>query len=225
MPLPCSDTRVTYPDGDTSSTGTVLHVESLADGRAAVLLDATAFHPVDTRVARPARRPRDDDHDAGQAIVDAVAGGIHEGCSTSARTCPFAQARTAGLSSSRTSSRARRPLSATRADRCRPGTIAPRSRRDTPRATSRHSRSMPCWPTRGRSLRRPTASAPGVRLRSPSSSRASPIRVQSTRTGSANRCAARDSRRPLSTNSKASRLRECPARRVGGAGGANSHRA
>ena len=47
MTLPAADTVVTYPDGDLASTGTVLHVEPLADGRSAVILDRTAFHPVD----------------------------------------------------------------------------------------------------------------------------------------------------------------------------------
>ncbi|MEY9854334.1 alanyl-tRNA synthetase [Leifsonia sp. EB41] len=47
MTLPAGDTVVTYPDGDLASTGTVLHVEPLADGRSAVILDRTAFHAVD----------------------------------------------------------------------------------------------------------------------------------------------------------------------------------
>ena len=48
MPLPESDTLVSYPDGDVASTGTVVHVEPLPDGQSAVLLDRTAFHAVDT---------------------------------------------------------------------------------------------------------------------------------------------------------------------------------
>jgi alanyl-tRNA synthetase len=47
MTLPSTDTAVTYPDGDLTSTGTVVHLEPLADGRTAVVLDRTAFHPVD----------------------------------------------------------------------------------------------------------------------------------------------------------------------------------
>ncbi|MBO1740469.1 metal-dependent hydrolase [Leifsonia sp. TF02-11] len=47
MSLPAGDTAVTYPDGDLASIGTVLHVQSLDDGRTAVLLDRTAFHAVD----------------------------------------------------------------------------------------------------------------------------------------------------------------------------------
>jgi len=48
MALPSHDTLVSYPDGATASTGTVLHVEPLDDGLSAVILDTTAFHPVDT---------------------------------------------------------------------------------------------------------------------------------------------------------------------------------
>jgi len=47
MSLPSIDTAVTYPDGDLTSTGAVVHLEPLPDGRTAVLLDRTAFHPVD----------------------------------------------------------------------------------------------------------------------------------------------------------------------------------
>lgn len=47
MSLPRIDTVVTYPDGDLTSTGAIVHVEPFPDGRAAVLLDRTAFHPVD----------------------------------------------------------------------------------------------------------------------------------------------------------------------------------
>jgi alanyl-tRNA synthetase len=50
MTLPTAivtDTIVSYPDGALASTGTVVHVEPLADGRAAVVLDTTAFHPID----------------------------------------------------------------------------------------------------------------------------------------------------------------------------------
>jgi alanyl-tRNA synthetase len=47
MTLPISDTRVTYPAGATDASATVVHVESLPDGKAAVLLDSTSCHPVD----------------------------------------------------------------------------------------------------------------------------------------------------------------------------------
>ncbi len=48
MPAPTSDTEVTYPAGDVTSTGTVVHVEATDDDRWAVFLDRTAAHPVDT---------------------------------------------------------------------------------------------------------------------------------------------------------------------------------
>jgi alanyl-tRNA synthetase len=60
------DTYVTYPDGDLTSSGTVLHVEPLAEGRAAIILDRTAFHPVDP--VWP-----DQPADQGTLIVDGVA--------------------------------------------------------------------------------------------------------------------------------------------------------
>ncbi|RII89943.1 metal-dependent hydrolase, partial [Clavibacter michiganensis] len=40
-------TRVTYPAGSVASGGEVLRVDDLADGTRAVVLDATACHPVD----------------------------------------------------------------------------------------------------------------------------------------------------------------------------------
>lgn len=46
MPFPIEDTAVDYPDGATQSRGTVLHVEEIGDGLA-VILDRTAFHPID----------------------------------------------------------------------------------------------------------------------------------------------------------------------------------
>ncbi|MFB2600156.1 metal-dependent hydrolase [Herbiconiux sp. P17] len=47
MALPRVDTVVTYPSGAEVSSGVVLHVEPLGDGRVAVLLDETSCHPVD----------------------------------------------------------------------------------------------------------------------------------------------------------------------------------
>ncbi len=80
MPLPTTDTTVTYPDGATTSTGTVLHVESLSDGRSAVLLDTTAFHPVDTAWPdQPADRGTITTTTGAQPVVDAVTGGIRNG--------------------------------------------------------------------------------------------------------------------------------------------------
>jgi len=48
MTLPRLDTLVSYPAGALSSTGTVLHTETVADGRRVVLLDNSACHPVDS---------------------------------------------------------------------------------------------------------------------------------------------------------------------------------
>jgi alanyl-tRNA synthetase len=47
MALPRVDTVVTYPSGAVASSGVVVHVSALDDGRVAVLLDETACHPVD----------------------------------------------------------------------------------------------------------------------------------------------------------------------------------
>ena len=80
MPLPTSDTTVTYPDGAIASTGTVLHVETLPGGRSAVLLDTTAFHPVDVAWPdQPADRGILTTGRGSQSIVDALTGGIHDG--------------------------------------------------------------------------------------------------------------------------------------------------
>ncbi|TBN57612.1 metal-dependent hydrolase [Glaciihabitans arcticus] len=80
MPFPTSDTIVSYPDGATTSTGTVVHVEELADGRAAVLLDATAVHPVDTAWPdQPADFGDLVNGDDVYPLADAVTGGINEG--------------------------------------------------------------------------------------------------------------------------------------------------
>lgn len=80
MPLPLTDTTVTYPDGATDSTGTVLHVEPLPGGRAAVLLDTTAFHPVDTAWPdQPADRGTLTTPAGTRRVVDAVTGGIADG--------------------------------------------------------------------------------------------------------------------------------------------------
>jgi alanyl-tRNA synthetase len=80
MALPTSDTSVSYPDGATSSTGTVLHVEPLADGASAILLDTTAFHPVDTAWPdQPADRGTMTSSRGTQPVVDGITGGIHEG--------------------------------------------------------------------------------------------------------------------------------------------------
>lgn len=80
MPLPTTDTLVTYPDGATTSTGIVLHVEPLSDGRSAVLLDTTAFHPVDTAWPdQPADQGTITTTAGTQPVIDAVTGGIRDG--------------------------------------------------------------------------------------------------------------------------------------------------
>jgi alanyl-tRNA synthetase len=81
MTLPTTDTDVTYPDGATTSTGSVLHVEPLADGRSAIILDTTSFHPVDAAWPdQPADRGTISTATGGtQTVVDAVTGGIREG--------------------------------------------------------------------------------------------------------------------------------------------------
>ncbi|WP_104117184.1 metal-dependent hydrolase [Arthrobacter sp. B1805] len=63
MVLPTSDTLVTYPQGAVGSASRVIHVEIRDDGRRAVLLDTTAFHPVDH--AWPDQGP-----DRGELVAD-----------------------------------------------------------------------------------------------------------------------------------------------------------
>lgn len=80
MTLPTADTTVTYPDGRTTSTGTILHVETLAEGRSAILLDDTAFHPVDTAWPdQPADRGTITTPTGVQPVLDALTGGIKDG--------------------------------------------------------------------------------------------------------------------------------------------------
>ena len=80
MPLPDSDTLVTFPDGAVSSTGTVLHVEPLPDGRSAVLLDRTALHPVDTAWPdQPADRATMRGEAESRPVHEGLTGGIHQG--------------------------------------------------------------------------------------------------------------------------------------------------
>ncbi|RNE57010.1 alanyl-tRNA editing protein [Cryobacterium tepidiphilum] len=47
MTLPTQDTRVDYPVGALETATVVLHTEPVADGRTAVLLEATSAHPLD----------------------------------------------------------------------------------------------------------------------------------------------------------------------------------
>lgn len=68
-------TVVTYPDGATVSHGTVVHVAPAGDGRTAVILDRTAFHPVDTAWPdQPADRGVLRIGGVELAVVDAVVG-------------------------------------------------------------------------------------------------------------------------------------------------------
>lgn len=80
MTLPTCDTRVTYPDGAVVSEATVLHVSDSGDGRTIVLLDRTAFHPVDTAWPdQPSDRGSMSDGVHRWSVPEAVTGGIHEG--------------------------------------------------------------------------------------------------------------------------------------------------
>lgn len=75
MSLPSIDTAVTYPDGDLTSTGVVVHLEPLVDGRTAVVLDRTAFHPVDpVWPDQPADTGELVSGDRSYPLVDAVVG-------------------------------------------------------------------------------------------------------------------------------------------------------
>lgn len=68
-------TVVTYPAGATASRGTVVHVADAGDGRTAVVLDETAFHPVDTAWPdQPADRGTLGVGGAELVVVDAVVG-------------------------------------------------------------------------------------------------------------------------------------------------------
>ncbi|MFT2711882.1 metal-dependent hydrolase [Clavibacter sp. Sh2126] len=68
-------TRVTYPAGSTSSRGTVLRVDRRADGTLAVVLDATACHPVDSAWPdQPADRAVLRVRGAGIEVLDCVVG-------------------------------------------------------------------------------------------------------------------------------------------------------
>ncbi|WP_322410469.1 metal-dependent hydrolase [Microbacterium invictum] len=78
--LPDTDTIVTYPQGATSSTGRVVHVEDLGDGRSAVLLDVTCVHPVTAAWPdQPADRAVLEAAGTTFPVVDAVVGGIRDG--------------------------------------------------------------------------------------------------------------------------------------------------
>ncbi|MCP2637435.1 metal-dependent hydrolase [Microbacterium sp. HD4P20] len=73
-------TVVTYPGGATTSRGTVLHVADAGDGRTAVVLDTTAFHPVDTAWPdQPADRGALVAGSVEIPVVDAVVGAVRDG--------------------------------------------------------------------------------------------------------------------------------------------------
>lgn len=75
MALPATDSRVTYPRGAVESASRVIHAETCADGRRAILLDTTAFHPVDA--AWPDQGPDRGELAAGGTswpVVDCVVG-------------------------------------------------------------------------------------------------------------------------------------------------------
>ncbi len=68
-------TRVTYPAGSVASEGQVLRVDDLADGTLAVVLDATACHPVDAAWPdQPADRAVLRVRGAGIEVLDCVVG-------------------------------------------------------------------------------------------------------------------------------------------------------
>ena len=78
--IPAEGTVVTYPDGAVTSRGTVLHVVGAGDGRSAVVLDATAFHPVDTAWPdQPADRGVLTIGGAEIPVFDAVIGAARDG--------------------------------------------------------------------------------------------------------------------------------------------------
>ena len=75
MTLPRLDTLVSYPAGALSSTGTVLHTATVADGRRVVLLDNSACHPVDSAWPdQPADRATLTVNGAALEVLDCVVG-------------------------------------------------------------------------------------------------------------------------------------------------------
>ena len=73
--IPSTGTLIGYPSGATASTGRVVHVADIGEGRSAVVLDTTAFHPVDTAWPdQPADRGTLRASGAELDVVDAVVG-------------------------------------------------------------------------------------------------------------------------------------------------------
>lgn len=72
---PQTGTTITYASGAVRSTSTVVHVADAGDGRSAIVVDTTAFHPIDTAWPdQPADRGTLRAGDAAFPIVDAVVG-------------------------------------------------------------------------------------------------------------------------------------------------------
>ncbi|QIG38247.1 metal-dependent hydrolase [Microbacterium sp. 4R-513] len=87
--ISAAGTSITYPAGATTSTGTVVHVADAGQGRFAVLLDETAFHPVDTAWPdQPADRGVLRVGDASWDVVDAVVGATQGGALLLGRDVP-----------------------------------------------------------------------------------------------------------------------------------------
>lgn len=75
-----NSTSVTYPAGAVNSTGSVVLVADAGDGRSAVVLDTTAFHPVDTAWPdQPADRGVLRSGGRSFEVVDAVVGATDGG--------------------------------------------------------------------------------------------------------------------------------------------------
>jgi alanyl-tRNA synthetase len=75
--IPAIGTTVSYPAGATASRSTVVHVADAGDGRRAIVLDETAFHPVDTAWPdQPADRGTLRVAGADLTVIDAVVGAL-----------------------------------------------------------------------------------------------------------------------------------------------------
>ena len=79
VPGRIAETRVDYPSGAVTSTGTIVHLSETDDARV-VVLDRTAFHPVDTRWPdQPADRGRLILADGTRAEINDAVVGAHDG--------------------------------------------------------------------------------------------------------------------------------------------------